>query len=107
MLTATAYMLVAIAALFNAVMDRTENLVAFNRSIFNHLDQRFWCKEISWQYATKVFNWKADAWHIAKSAMICLLLGLVFIRVDWWHYFTLGLTWNIVFNISYKKLLYR
>lgn len=42
-----AYTLIILAALFNAVMDRTENVVAFNRSIFNHLDQKFWCKEIS------------------------------------------------------------
>lgn len=102
-----AYTLIILAALFNAVMDRTENVVAFNRSIFNHLDQKFWCKEISWKYAKKIFGWKADAWHIAKSAMICLLIGLIFFRVEWWHYFLLGATWNVVFTFCYHKLLHR
>lgn len=103
----TAYLLIILAALLNAVMDRTENIVAFNRSIFSHLDQKFWCKEISWQYATKIIGWKADAWHIAKSGMICLLIAIIFFHVPWWHYFILGVTWNVSFTFFYHKLLHR
>jgi len=102
-----AYTLITLATLMNAAMDRTENVVAFNRSIFNHLDAKFWCKEVSWKYATKVFSYKIDAWHLAKSAMICLLLALIFIRVEWWHYPLMGITWNVLFNLFYHKLLHR
>lgn len=105
------YLLIIIAALLNAVMDRTENIVAFNRSIFSHMDKRFWCKEISWQYASKVFGWKADAWHIAKSAMIILLAlaMIVFKSTGVWFIdlLMIGVTWNMVFVFSYHKLLYR
>ncbi len=101
------YFIVALAALLNAVMDRCENIVAFNRSVFSHLDKRFWCKDVSWQYAKKTFGYKWDAWHMAKSAVICLLLSVLFFNVAWWHYFLLGVTWNVVFVFSYHKLLYR
>lgn len=40
--------LIMLASVMNAIMDRVENIVAFNRSIFSHADKRFWCKEISW-----------------------------------------------------------
>lgn len=103
----TAYLIVILASLMNATMDRTENIVSFNHSIFNHLDQKFWCKEISWKYATKIFGWKADVWHIAKSGMICLLISLIFFQLDWWHYFIMGLTWNVSFTFFYHKLLHR
>lgn len=101
------YVIVFVAAILNAVMDRTENIVAFNRSIFSHLDKRFWCKEISWQYAMKIAGWKADAWHIAKSVMVCLLLSLAFFDVLWWEYLLLGLLWNVTFTFFYHKALYR
>lgn len=106
-MTFLAYLFVAIAAIFNAAMDRLENAPAFNKSIFNHLDKRFWLKELSWQYAKKIFGYKLDAWHLCKSAVVCLLVALVFFRVDWWHYFLLGATWNIVFVFFYKKVMYR
>lgn len=103
------YSLVILAAIFNAAMDRTENIVAFNRSIFNHLDKKFWCKEISWQYAMKIFGWKADAWHICKSLMIISLILAVIVADNphWLHFIGLGVTWNVVFTLFYHKILYR
>jgi len=99
----------AIAAVCNAVMDRTENAPAFNKSVFNHFDVKFWLKEVSWQYATKVLGWKADCWHIAKSFLVIFIvisimtyspiLGGVFDFIIFW------IAWNLVFNLFYNKLL--
>lgn len=103
------YLAVVIAAIFNAAMDRLENAPAFNKSIFSHLDKRFWLKEVSWQYAKKIFGWKTDAWHICKTAMvISVIFGIVIADFTHWiHFFGLGATWNIVFVFFYHKALYR
>ena len=100
---------IAIAAACNAVMDRTENAPAFNKSVFNHFDVKFWLKEVSWQYATKIFTWKYDAWHVSKSFMLsfillaaCLyspILGGVF------DFLLFGIVWNLTFNVFYNKIL--
>ena len=95
-------------AVFNAVMDRTENSVAFNKSIFSHRDPKFWCKDISWQYAKKLpfTRYKLDAWHIAKSMMIiCLAFSLTLDGLVWWEVPILGTMWNAVFTFFYHDAL--
>ncbi|MDI3320011.1 hypothetical protein [Pinibacter soli] len=106
-----------LAGMFNAVMDRTGDRVAFNGSIFHLKNTRFWSKEDSWQYATKVFGWKADAWHIAKSCMVtCLVCAAVFYKPILhickdsstnaiFDVLLLGTTWNASFNLFYNKIL--
>lgn len=103
------YTLVFVAAIMNAVMDRVENLPAFNRSIFSHLDKRWWCKEVSWQYVKfiPVMRYRPDAWHLAKSVMLFLLTGLIFADLEWWHYFTMGGVWIVTFSFFYHKALHR
>lgn len=105
------YILVFIAAFFNAVMDRTTEPVHFNLSIFRNLNQKFWLRSVSWQYAKKVFGWKADAWHIAKSAMIiCMVCAMVFYESMLPYYIdilVLGALWNLSFNLFYNRLLKR
>jgi hypothetical protein len=100
------YILVLIAASFNALMDNLENQVAFNASIFKNWDKKFWCKEISWQYAKKIFGYKIDGWHLAKSMMICCLIGAIIIFKpwhQWWvHFISLGIIWNGSFDLFYK-----
>jgi hypothetical protein len=100
--------MVAMAAVFNAVMDRTEEPVNFNESVFRGKNQRFWLKSVSWQYARKIFGWKADMWHISKSAMIILLCGAMVFYKPWIPYYLdilpLGFIWNMVFNIFYNHL---
>lgn len=100
--------LILLAALFNAVMDRVGDTVAFNNSIFHKKDPAFWCKDVSWRYAKKVFGWKADAWHIAKSSMIiCLVAGAVLYNPAfnvWIDFFAFGALWNASFNIGYNTL---
>lgn len=101
---------IAIAAACNAVMDRTENAPAFNKSVFNHFDVKFWLKEVSWQYAPKIFGWRYDCWHVAKSLMVCFIcltvclyspiLGGVF------DFLLFGAVWNLTFNLFYNKILF-
>lgn len=101
--------LIVIAAALNAVMDLTENIVAFNKSAFRYKDKRFWCKDVSWQYAIKVFGWKADVWHISKSLMIIVIsLALIaFKSIGHWSIDILlfGAIWIVSFNLFYNKLL--
>lgn len=103
------YILVSMAAFFNAIMDTLENEPAFNSSIFKDWDKRFWSKSISWQYAKKILNYKVDGWHLAKSAMIfCLMGAIVLFRYNTefmpllMHFILLGLLWNITFEVFYK-----
>jgi len=100
---------IAIAAACNAVMDRTENAPAFNKSVFNHFDVKFWLKEVSWQYASKIFGYKVDAWHLAKSFMIIFLLMAVGlyspILGGVFDFLLFGIVWNLTFNLFYNKIL--
>lgn len=104
------YLFICLAAICNAVMDRVEYSTAFNQSIFKWKDKEFWEKDISWQYAKKIFGWKADAWHIAKSLMIIFLITAVIVGSvgkshHWWEWFIMGVVWNLVFNLFYNKIL--
>lgn len=100
------YGLVFIAAFFNAIMDTLENKVSFEASIFREWDIKFWRKDISWQYAKKVFGWKCDGWHLAKSSMIFCLVGAIIVfrphHQLWVHFISMGLIWNLSFGIFYK-----
>jgi len=107
---ATIYILWFMAAVLNAVMDRTGDSVAFNKSIFNHLNPKFWSKEVSWQFANKLpfTKFKLDAWHIAKSLMvICLAASLLLDGIKWWEFPILGIVWNVTFNTFYNHILKR
>lgn len=101
-----------LACFFNAVMDATENAPNFNESRLKNLPRNFWLKEISWKYAPKIFGYKLDAWHIAKSCMIlCFLFtALTFDPPlqkwqDWALYIAVaGIIWNGGFWLFYHKL---
>jgi hypothetical protein len=100
------YVLVFIAAFFNAIMDTLENEPAFNSSIFKDWNKRFWSKSISWQYAKKIINYRIDGWHLAKSAMIFCLIGAVIVFRShhqlWVHFISMGIIWNITFESFYR-----
>lgn len=100
--------MIVLSAICNAAMDRTGDVVAFNKSIFQHRNQKFWCKEISWLYARKIFGWKLDAWHIFKSSMIiCWALAAIFFKSTGYFIVDLlliGTIWNLFFNLFYNKL---
>jgi len=99
---------IALAAFLNAVMDRIEYGAAFRVSIFRNLNPKFWQKNVSWEYAKKVFGWKFDAWHVSKSLMIIsFTFGIVFYKpilgiVD---ILIFGAVWNVVFNVFYNNIL--
>jgi hypothetical protein len=101
-----------LAAFFNALMDATENAPNFNESRLKTLPKTFWLKEVSWKYAARLFNYKLDAWHIAKSCMvICFVLTAIFF--DWpvekWQDVAIyliagGVIWNATFYFFYHVL---
>jgi hypothetical protein len=64
---------ISLAAISNAFMDSVENEHFFDTR-FRDLPQRFWYKRESWQFAKKVFKWKFDAWHTAKSLMVLMMV---------------------------------
>lgn len=100
---------IIIAALMNASMDMLENEVAFNKSVFSNLNRKFWLKSESWNYALRIFGWKLDAWHIAKSLMIIfMVLAMVTYSelTNWFGDMLLyGIAWNASFNVFYNQLL--
>lgn len=102
------YILVFLAAILNAVMDTIADEPHFNKSIFKNWDKRFWSKEISWSFSKKIFNWKFDGWHVAKSLMIiCLVGAIITFRVyhQWWvHFISFGVIWNVTFEFFYSKI---
>lgn len=97
---------IILAAICNACMDRMEN-ENFYTSVFKNFNEKFWYKRESWKYAYKIFGWKADFWHIAKSLMIiCLCLAIVFYTpvFGWMDFVLFGLLWNLTFNIFYNRI---
>lgn len=105
--------LLAVAAIFNAVMDSVEYDTAYERSVFNQFNPKWWCKTISWKYVKFIpfTRYRPDAWHLAKSAMIIFFcLSVVFYKTQiYWlvDFVILGLVWNIVFNLFYDKIFKR
>ena len=102
------YGLVFVAAFFKSCADAFENTPNFNESIFKNLDKRFWCKDVSWQYAKRLFGYKFDSWHLSMSAMIfCWIGAIVVFRIhhQWWvHFISMGLIWNATFWLFYHKI---
>jgi len=98
-----------VAAFFNACMDAFENTPNFNESIFKNLNKKFWCKDVSWEYAKKVFAYKLDSWHLSKSAMIlCIVAAIIAfdLPVKKWqdvaiYVLTYGFVWNATFWLFY------
>lgn len=113
------YLLVSVAAFFKACADAFENTPNFNESIFKNLNKRFWCKDVSWEYAKKlsvkipftsrrIGSYKVDSWHISISLMVFSIVGAVVVyrpHHEWWvHYVSMGLIWNCTFWLFYHKI---
>lgn len=114
------YALWIAAAFFNSCMDAFENTPNFNESIFKGWDKRFWCKDVSWEYARvlsfripftkkRIGSYKLDAWHISKSLMvICFAVGTVVAVISKrpWHVDVvfLGVIWGVTFWVVYHKI---
>lgn len=112
--------MIILSAVANAIADTLENRVAFEASIFYKLNRRFWLKEVSWQYARKLFagtwfEYKIDAWHLAESFQVLLFAGALILPFPikhpyisgWWIvvlYCSLGAVYIVTFNYTYKLL---
>lgn len=105
-----------LSAFFNACADAFEN-ENFFESVFKKWDQKFWYKRESWKHAKKVFRYKIDGWHLAKSAwIICSMIAGIFYEpisaklfevpilnglID---IFISGVVWIAAFNLFYHRL---
>lgn len=102
------YGFIALAAFFKACADAFENTPNFNESIFKNWNKKFWCKDVSCEYAIKVFGYKIDSWHLSISLMICCWAAALVIykpHHEWWvHYITIGVIWNLTFVGFYHKI---
>lgn len=118
MIIIISYVLVFIAAFFKACADAFENTPNFDESIFKNWNKKFWCKDVSWQYAKKlsikipfinkrVGSYKFDSWHLSISAMIFCMDGAMVIHFpdhNFFHFVGIGVLWNIVFVGFYHKI---
>lgn len=121
--------LVAFAAMCNAVMDILSH--HYPRSVFGYLqlNHHWWNPKKSWM--NKYVNWPidkrrrkipvqiTDAWHFFKSLMIiglvcaivyfpdsypiCFFQEQLYNQLCWIG--ILGITWNITFSLFYNKIL--
>jgi hypothetical protein len=113
------YLLVFCAAFFKACADAFENTPNFDESIFNKWDKKFWCKDVSWEYAQKlsikvpfikkrIGSYKLDSWHISISLMVFSMAGAIVVykpHHEWWvHYSSIGVIWNMTFWLFYHKI---
>ncbi len=98
---------ISLACFFNSVMDALEN-ENFSESIFRDWKKSFWYKRESWKTAVRIFGYKVDGWHLAKSLMIiCFVLAAGFLPDGNNMLFVLlvdGVVWNLLFNLFYHKI---
>ena len=102
-----AEILLIAAAIFKAVADTVDH--HFDTSIFRRLEPKFWDRDISSNYAKRIFNYKVDAWHLSQSAMIVCMIAAIALhhqKLAWYFEIVIGgIIWNIVFNTFYNKIL--
>ncbi len=103
------FLLIILAAIFNACMDRVETFIHFNDSVFCKLNPKFYSKMDSSNYAYRIINYKVDFWHLCKSAMLFCLLATPFfydiIFIPILDYIIFGILYNVVFEQFYSRIL--
>ena len=99
------YLLIAIAAIFNAFMDTVEH-ERYYSSKLRHWNARFWYKRESWKYCKRIGSYPVDAWHLAKSCMIISMAGAVVVYNGhgWMPFVYIGIVWNLTFNTFYNRI---
>lgn len=108
MITYPSLLFFASSAIMNAIMDSIENehilLTKFSR-----LNPSFWSKRESWKVAKMIGSYRIDAWHLAKSGMVIMLIFSIItykpVYSFWFDFFLYGYWWNIIFNSFYSHLL--
>ena len=103
------YIFISLAAICSALMDKAENSIQFQKSVFRKFKPDFWCKTIS-AHAIKFIpftKYRPDAWHLAKSAMIifwCLASIFYHSFIPVIDFIVMGVVYNATFNIFYNRL---
>lgn len=109
--------LVILAAILFACMDRVSSPGEFGNSIFKHLNIKFYSKADSTDARRIPFtDYPLNFWHLCKSAAIGCLLGLIFTSSyllfieNFWvrnstEYVILGTLFIQTFNLFYNHVL--
>lgn len=105
-----AYLLILLAAIANACMDRVETPIHFDDSIFHNKNKLFYSKVASSQKAfIPGTKYRFDFWHLCKSIMIILLVTAIVTYVPIFSplidFCVMGIIWNQTFSFFYHKLL--
>lgn len=102
------YILIAVAAIFNLIMDTLTYWKP--KSIFKNLDDKWWNPLVSWQYVPNFLGWmRFDAWHIAKMGMVLSFIFAVVLYVPvlgWWDVPLMYLEWGIIWELT-KRIIYK
>lgn len=101
------YLLIAIAAVFNAIMDTL--WTHYPVSIFRGLDPKWWNPNESWKYNSNFLGIvRLDAWHLAKYGMLgSISMAIVLYKPIWGYYdfLVIPAVWSVFFELFYSKLL--
>jgi len=107
------YILIALAAIFSVVMDKTKDTIQYKTSVFYKWgwDSKFWNDEDYDKSKGYLFGkYKFNAWHISKSLMLICLLAIPFVYKPFlgkFDYLIFGTEWILVFNLFYNRILKR
>jgi len=100
------YLLIAIAAIFNAIMDTL--WTKFPTSIFKNLNPKWWNPNESWKYYPNFLGIvRLDAWHLAKYGMLFGITGAI-MSYSTLHYYDIILIpciWSVCFESLYSYIL--
>lgn len=118
------FIFIILAAICNALMDKVENEIQYNTSIFRRFKTpEFWCKTKSAHSVNLIpgTTYRPDAWHISKSLMIIFLIAAIVMFTpsisthlkpffQWYvlmgtliEILLFGTIWNVTFNLFYNK----
>lgn len=99
------YLFIALAAMFNSVMDKTKDTIQYNSSLFGKRgwNPKFWNDEVSEHVFIFGTKYKPNAWHISKSCMLICFDAAISTSVL--QFYVIGAVWILTFNLFYNKLL--
>ena len=101
-----AYIIIALASIFKAVMD-TVNF-HYATSIFQNLNPKFWNLQVSSQGKKFLGIETIDAWHLSQYAVYSLLFAATLFYKSVFGYYDFLIFWGIyfvVFQIFYSIIL--
>ena len=101
------FILIAIAAIFNAIMDTL--WTHYPISVFKNLNPKWWNPNESWEYVKNWMGWvRFDAWHLFKFGM----LGFISLAICFYKpifgildILIIPMVWGISFELFYSNLL--